>query len=122
VNLIPWFLLGLAALGGAISLFFSLAYYGYIHSREIPAPLCRAGEKVCRSIVRTPYARLFGLPNSLFGLAFYILTAVVAVLALGGTLPAWLWRLNLLAAIITVLLIPYLVWALVVELKTWCRL
>jgi uncharacterized membrane protein len=84
--------------------------------------LCRAGERACLSVVRTPYARLFGLPNSLFGLAFYILTAVVAVLVLRGALPAWLWQLNLLAAIITVLLIPYLVWALVVELKTWCRL
>lgn len=122
MNLIPLFLLGLAALGGVVSLFFLLAYYGYIHTREVPSALCRAGERVCLSVVRTPYARLFGLPNSLFGLIFYILTAVVAVLVLGGTLPAWLWRLNLLAATITVLLIPYLVWALLVKLKTWCRL
>jgi uncharacterized membrane protein len=122
VNLILWSLLGLAVQGGAVSLFFTLVYYGRIDSREVPAALCRAGERTCLSIVRTPHARLFGLPNSLFGLAFYALTALVAGLALAGMLPGWLWRVNLLAAIITVALIPYLVWALVAKLKTWCRL
>jgi len=122
VNLTPWLLLGLATLGGAISIFFLLAYYGRVHSGEVPAALCRRGERSCVSIVRTPYARLFGLPNSLFGLAFYLLTALVAVLALVETPPGWLWRANLLAAVASVLLIPYLVWALAAKLKTWCRL
>lgn len=122
MNLAPWWLLGLAVLGGANAVFFLLAYYGRVRSREVPAALCRSGEQSCVSTVRTPYARLFGLPNSLWGLAFYLLTALVAARALAGGPPGWLERATLLTAAVAVLLIPYLVWALAAKLKTWCRL
>ena len=71
---------------------------------------------------QTPYARLFGVPNSLLGLVFHLLVGSVAALALGGAPPAWLWRLALLGALVSVLLAPYLIWALVARLKTWCQL
>ena len=74
------------------------------------------------TILQTPYARLLGLPNAVLGLGFYLLTATVAGLGLAGALPRWLWWTNLVAAGVAVLLAPYLVWALVARLKTWCRL
>jgi uncharacterized membrane protein len=122
VTLAPWLLLGLAILGAGISLHFSLAYYGRVESREVPAALCRRDEQSCVTILQTPYARVFGLPNSLLGIVFYLLTALVAVLALGDALPRWLWWADLAAAGLGVVLAPYLIWALLARLKTWCRL
>jgi uncharacterized membrane protein len=106
----------------ALSLHFTLAYYGRIQSPAVPPALCRQEERACLTILRTPYARLFGVPNAVVGLAFYLLTAVGAGLTLAGRLPLWLWELNVALAAVAVLLAPYLVWALVARLKVWCRL
>jgi uncharacterized membrane protein len=121
-SLESWLLLGLALLGASLSLHFALAYYGLDPRRKVPAALCRREERVCLTILGTPYARLLGVPNAVLGLGFYFLTAAVAALALAEALPRWLWLTNLVAAAVTVLLAPYLVWALVARLKTWCRL
>lgn len=112
-------LLGLAVVGLALSLYFTLAYYGWIQARSLPAAFCRREERTCLTILQTPYARVFGVPNSLLGLAFYPLVAAVAVQAPVG---AWLWPVSFAGAALAVLLAPYLIWALVAQLKTWCRL
>ncbi len=117
-----WWLLGLSVLGLAISLYFTLAYYGGLKSRDVPAAMCRRDERTCVTVLRTPYARLLGVPNSLLGVGFYLLTALVAGLALAGALPRGLWVAAVAAAAVTVLLVPYLVWALLARLKTWCWL
>lgn len=122
MDLTAWVLLGLAVLGAAVSLYFTLAYYGKLESREVPAVLCRREEGSCVTILHTPYARLLGVPNAVVGLGFYLLTGMAAALALREALPLWLWRANLVAAAGTVLAAPYLVWALVARLKIWCRL
>lgn len=122
MNWTAWVLLALAVLGVAISLYFTLVYYGRVESREVPALLCRREERSCVTILHTPYARLLGVPNAVVGLGFYLLTGAVAALALGKALPDWLWWVNLVVAAGTVLAAPYLVWALVARLKTWCRL
>ena len=117
-----WLLLVLALLGAGISVYFTLVYYGRLQSRELPPALCQREERTCLTILETPYARLLGVPNAVVGIGFYALTGVVAGLSLAGTVPRWLWLTSVLAAAATVLLAPYLVWALVVRLKTWCRL
>jgi uncharacterized membrane protein len=122
MQLSAWVLLGLALLGLGISFHFTLAYYGRVESPAVPAALCRREERACITILQTPYARLLGVPNAVLGLGFYLLTAAVAVLALTDSLPHWLWLANLAAAAATVLLAPYLVWALRARLRTWCRL
>jgi uncharacterized membrane protein len=121
-ELIAWILLGLAAAGAAISVYFTLVYYGRVVSREVPPALCQREEQTCVTILQTPYARLVGVPNALLGLAFYALTLMVAALGIAGRLPLWLWQVNILAAAAAVLAAPYLTWALVAQLKTWCRL
>jgi uncharacterized membrane protein len=120
--LAAWWLLGLAAVGAAISFYFTLAYYGRIRSGEVPAALCQRDEHACLTILRTPYARMFSVPNALVGLGLYALTATTAGLTLAGRLPLWLWELNVALAVVAVLLAPYLVWALAARLKVWCRL
>jgi uncharacterized membrane protein len=121
--LAAWILLGLAGVGFALSLYFSLAYYGWIEAHALPPAFCRREERSCLTILQTPYARVFGVPNSVLGLAYYLLVGAVAVLALTGTQPpAWLWPVTFAGAVLAVLLAPYLIWALVAQLKTWCRL
>ena len=117
-----WSLVGLSALGLALSFYFSLAYYGRLARGALSPALCREEERSCRTILRTPYARLFGVPNALLGIGFYLLTGLVGALLLSGSLPGWLGRVSLAASAGTVLTAPYLVWALRVRLQVWCGL
>ena len=115
-------LLALALTGAAISVYFTLVYYQRVEARQVPLELCQRQERACLSILRTPYARLLGVPNAVLGIAFYAVTVLVAALALAGMLPRWLLLANLAAAVASVALAPYLIWALVARLHTWCQL
>lgn len=110
----------MAAAGLAASLYFTLVYYAYVAPRGIPRAFCQKEEQTCITILRTPYARLFGLPNSVLGLGFYLLVGGVAVQGLWGRPAGWLQLVALAAAMVTVAATPYLLWALLVRLKTWC--
>jgi len=64
----------LALVGLADSLYFTFAYYGRIKkARWIPAILCAREGSSCVTVVQTPYARVFGVPNSLLGIVYYLL-------------------------------------------------
>ncbi len=64
--------LALAGLG--ISAYFALAYYGRMKkSRWVPEILCARPGSSCVSVARTPYGRVFGVPNSLLGVLYYLL-------------------------------------------------
>jgi len=114
--------LGLALVGAALSTYFTLAYYGWIEAHALPAAFCRRDERSCLTILQTPYARLFGVPNSLLGLLLYLLVGVVAALALAGTQQSALWWTAFVGTAAAVALAPYLIWALLARLRTWCRL
>ena len=112
-------LLSLAGL--ADSLYFTFAYYGRIRkARWVPEVLCAREDSSCVTVVRTPYARVFGIPNSLLGILYYL-----CLLVWIGFLPRHLnisgqifrpfetmglWLLG--ASLLTVLLGFYLVFAL----------
>lgn len=100
--------------------YFTLAFYGWIEaSRLVPRPLCRTDESGCLSVIRTPYARIFGLPNSLLGMGFYL--AVMAGLPFMSAHSAL--RMALLAAGGLVFLVGiYLIYALRVRLRASCPL
>lgn len=72
----------------------------------------------CLSILQTPEARIFGLPNFVLGLMFYILLVVATLGDLGG----FLFDIVLAIALFTVLLALYLIYALRVRLQTDCVL
>jgi uncharacterized membrane protein len=60
--------------GLANALYFTFAYYGRIKkARWVPEILCAQEGSTCVRVVQTPYARLFGVPNSLLGIVYYML-------------------------------------------------
>ena len=112
-------LLSLAGL--AASLYFTFAYYGRIRkARWVPEVFCAREGSSCVTVVRTPYARVFGIPNSLLGI-FYYLCLLVWIgfvprhLSISGQIfrpfeTVGLWLLG--ASLLTVMLGFYLVYAL----------
>jgi uncharacterized membrane protein len=66
------FLLSIAGLADA--LYFTFAYYGRVRKLKwIPAVLCARDGSSCVTVVKTAYARVFGVPNSLLGIFYYVL-------------------------------------------------
>jgi len=107
--------------GFLISLYFTLVTYRLMKpdQRFIP-PVCRMNGDSCLSIVDSPQARLFGVPNSLLGIAFYL---GVLVAAIGGLLPStMLYKVLLAVSLGTVLIGLYLIYSLLAVLKVRCVL
>ena len=64
----------LSLAGLADALYFTFAYYGRVRkSRWVPQVLCAREGSSCVTVVRTPYGSVFGLPNSLLGIVYYVL-------------------------------------------------
>jgi len=122
------------SLGGlADALYFTFAYYGRIKkARWVPEILCAREGSSCVTVVQTPYARVFGVPNSLLGIVYYLLVIVVDLRGVGKPIDlafaethvftASLRGLILTASAITVALGFYLVYALRRKLHTDCPL
>jgi uncharacterized membrane protein len=71
----------LSLTGLVISIYFTLAYYGRIRkARWVPEILCAREGSSCVTVVQTPYAHVFGVPNSLLGIIYYtsLILCVVA--------------------------------------------
>jgi uncharacterized membrane protein len=147
-------LLSLCGLG--LSLHFTLLYYRIIQpgnwpgswrsSRHSSQPgssestlLCRLSRSACEQLVFTSYGRLCILPNSVFGFAFYVLVATLAMSLLRpedtaavaappflqglvALLPRVLLPASLLGAAISVGAGFYLIHALFIKLRTPCVL
>ena len=112
------------------ALYFTLAYYGRVRkARWVPPTLCAREGSNCVAVVRTFYARVFGVPNSLLGIAYY-LALIGWILAGGGRASAagtalWLhgvWWLLVVASGIAVVLGLYLIHALWRILRVHCPL
>lgn len=125
----------LLSLGGLVdALYFTFAYYGRVRkARWVPEILCAREGSNCVTVVQTPYARVFGVPNSLLGVFYYLLLiswvlggqlrGLGAVIA-GRVLPLSIlvgWVLMATSAV-TVFLGFYLIYALRGKLRTDCPL
>ena len=116
-----WVLVGLCLVGFGISSYFTGVAYRWVapDTRWIPA-VCRMGERTCATIVFTPRAHVFGIPNSVLGQLFYALLAMVAV---AGGLNEPVLRLVLIAVSgLTVLLGLYLTYSLLFVTRVNCVL
>ena len=113
--------MALAVVGLGISTYFTGVAYRWIRpdTRWIPA-FCRMGERTCASIVFTPRARVFGLPNSVLGQLFYV--ALLAGLPLGLFDQPALLMLYLGASLATVALAVFLTYSLLFITRVPCVL
>ncbi|MGO8789784.1 MAG: vitamin K epoxide reductase family protein [Terriglobia bacterium] len=123
--------IGVLSLAGlADSLYFTLAYYGRIRkARWVPEILCAREGSSCVTVVQTPYARVFGVPNSLLGILYYMavmlwLSWPASVLGVEGYAHLFLSLTGalLLTSAATVVLGFYLVYALRRKLHVDCPL
>jgi uncharacterized membrane protein len=63
----------LAMAGLVNALYFTFAYYGRVkNARWVPEILCAREGSSCVTVVQTPYARVFRVPNSLLGIVYYL--------------------------------------------------
>jgi uncharacterized membrane protein len=70
--MIPFAILGLSLAGLWISVYFTGVYYGWFTPEVFWVPrICRLDEKSCLNVLQTPRAKLFGIPNSAFGILTY---------------------------------------------------
>ena len=115
-------LIFLSVIGLMISAYFTAVAYRWVQPdvRWIPS-FCRMDERTCASIVFTPQARVFALPNSVLGQLFY-------VLLIAGTLLNWITGPELIATLyvaastVTVILGMYLSYALLFINRVACPL
>ena len=121
----------LSVVGLANALYFTFAYYGRIKkARWVPELFCAREGSSCVTVVQTPYARVFGMPNSLLGITYY-------VALISGAVAGWSFGISLnidftyfvlpfglvllfLASAVTVVLGFYLIYALRRKLHTHC--
>ncbi len=111
----------LAALSFLISSYFTAVAYRWVNPNAgwIPS-FCRMGETTCASIVFTPRARVFGLPNSLLGQVFYL--ALIAAVVGDFLFTKPLVYFYLLASLVTVFLGMYLSYSLLFITRVPCKL
>ena len=116
-----WVLVGLCLIGFGISSYFTGVAYHWVRPDTVWIPaICRMGEQTCATIVFTPRARVFGVPNSVLGLLFY---ATLGTVTMSGGLDETLVRVVLLCAGgVTVLLGLYLTYSLLFVTRVNCVL
>ena len=118
--MIDFVIVFLSLIGFLISSYFTAVSYRWIRPDEkwIPA-FCRLGERTCATIVFTPRARVFGLPNSVLGQVFY---AALVIGVLTGQFEGGPLNLYLLASLVTVVLGAYLTYSLLFLTRVPCKL
>lgn len=112
----------LALVGLAISLYFTLVYYGRLRPDSPLVPSVADPEQgACRTILETPWAHVFGLPNSLLGMGYYAIVMVASAIRLAmGTWPLLPVLIALAAA--AALFSVYLAWSLIYRVRVLCPL
>jgi uncharacterized membrane protein len=100
--------------------YFSLVYYRVIQpqSRLVPQ-VCQLKDQTCRTVLETPYARVFGLPNSALGVLYY---AALILAVMTGQLATAVGLLLIVVSWFTVALGLFLTYALFFIIRTPCPL
>ncbi len=110
------FIISLSTLGFYISLYFTLVNYNLIHPSRFPIPsMCKLSEGNCQLIIKTKYARLFGLPNFVYGLVYYLGIIVFVISGASGYIKIVFQIVSVFVVILGVYLSYVLVWVLKVN-------
>jgi len=108
----------LSGTGFLISVYFWKAYRGLVHPPKslIPPSIC--SENVCHGVLRTPFARIFRVPNFTIGILYYTMVFIIA----SFPVPLEVHYAVLGASWLVALLSLYLAWALIFKLRVNCLL
>ena len=110
------FILALSLVGLWISVYFTAVFYKWCAPDVFWIPkVCRLKEQTCMTILDTPRAKLFGIPNSVFGIGVY------SYLILNLFLP-FSWTLALVLLLFAVFRSMYLAYSLLYVTKIPCPL
>ena len=119
--MIPISILLLSAISFWIATYFTAVSYRWVNPEASWIPsFCRMGERTCSSIVHTPRARVFGIPNSVLGQIFYL--ALMAGILGGFIFSSPLFYFYLAGSLLTVLLGVYLTYSLLFLTRVPCKL
>ena len=99
------------------------AYYGWWRGPTflVPERLCSPRVGGCLDILATPYARVFGPPNSALGILYYVLLMALSLAGLDWLIPPARTALAVLAWGVVMFSI-YLAWSLIFRLRATCVL
>lgn len=112
----------LAGIGLYAALYFLFVYYEVIEPDTAMLPsFCKLGEAQCASLVRSPDAQLFGMPNATLGIVYYLVVVAEGVFG-WQEVPLWFARGTVIVAWFVVAVGIYLVYALFFRLRVSCRL
>ena len=110
-------LLLLSIAGMFVAAYFALVFYGVMRPDTPLVPkFCRLGEQSCSLIIHHPDACLFGIPNALLAIGYYL--AVMVYVTAGH--PAPLTQPLMYASWLTVAVAAYLVYSLAFRIKILC--
>ncbi len=106
----------LGVLGLFISLYFTGVYYGYIMPNHalLPKDVCSRGS--CSGVLFTPYARIFYLPNFVFGIGYYLVVLSYSLFS------DWMTDVFFLLSWFVAFFSIYLAFTLLFRLRTACIL
>ncbi len=112
----------LSTAGFLVSAYFTGVYYGRLRSNVwwIPS-MCRMDRSTCSTILKTPEARIFGIPNFVLGMVFYLLMIIMGTYRSFSSFD-FLFDLSLSISLFTVVLSVSLIYSLLFKLKTNCIL
>ena len=114
-------LIALSMAGFSVSTYFTGVAYRWLRpdAKWIPT-FCQMGKQTCASIIFTPRARIFWLPNSLLGQIYYL--ALSIGIPLGLLAEPRVFTLYMGASLLTVVLAVYLSYSLLMITRVPCRL
>jgi len=104
------------------SLYFTLVYYGKMKpSTHLVAEFCRMDAGTCQTVFQAAEAKVFGIPNSVLGIAYYAIIVSAGVFRLAtGEWPALPALLAISIAVVVFSL--YLAWTLIFRMRVSCPL
>lgn len=109
--------IGLCFVGLWISVYFTgVSYHWFSPNVKWVPSVCRLKESSCQLVLETPRAKLFGIPNSVFGIGMYL---YLILFFLGAPLP---WGIGFALAVLALLRSIYLAHSLLFVMRVPCPL
>jgi len=104
--------------GLIISIYFLLIYKGWIKGNKQLVPTKVCAKNTCGDALKTNYARVFGIPNFIFGILYYICIILLTLFAFDKIF----WSIAFVVSWIVVIFSAYLAHSLIRVLKIHCLL